>query len=489
MNWCKRSSRPMSIQIKSNSNVIQIGLTVVVVGLLVVFCRLAGFSPAMPLILLFGGIYLYYNRKAEIRIFLQLGLLLALILFTANSLIVYSSIPSLYIPVASVAMLTVMLFNDLQLAYMMTLLSSTLVGLLLGSDLNLVLVFFIGSLTGVFSIKEARTRSDLIKSGFFVGLMQMICMILLTRDRDFLFSRDFSYNDLRPLFINGLVSVTVVMFTSKIFEWLFGVLTNFSLLELADTNHPLLKRMAIEAPGTYHHSLIVSNLAESAADAIGANALLARVGAYYHDIGKMVKPEYFTENQLGGGNKHDHLEPTMSRLVILNHVKEGIDLARKHKLNPLIVDFIPQHHGTGLIYYFYQRALEGAENQNISEENFRYPGPKPQSRETAVVLLAVSVEGATRALEDPNPAKIDEVVKKIINNKFIDGQLDECTLTLKDLESISKTFSRILSAMYHGRIKYPEKKNGNDNSSRKSTETNPPKTPTSPPGRRENPAS
>ncbi|VAW12290.1 Membrane protein containing HD superfamily hydrolase domain, YQFF ortholog, partial [hydrothermal vent metagenome] len=199
----------------------------------------------------------------------------------------------------------------------------------------------------------------------------------------------------------------------------------------------------------------------AAADSVGANALLTRVGAYYHDIGKMVKSEYFTENQLVGGNKHDFIEPSMSCLVIRNHVKEGIELAKKYKLNPSIIDFIPQHHGTGLMYYFYQKALEEAdEGVVIHEEDFRYPGPKPQTRETAILLLADSVEGATRALDDPNPANIEETVKKIINNKFIDGQLDECNLTLKEIEKITSTFVRILSAMYHSRVKYPEKRSG-----------------------------
>jgi len=220
--------------------------------------------------------------------------------------------------------------------------------------------------------------------------------------------------------------------------------------------------MILEAPGTYHHSLVVSNLAEAAADAIGADSLLTRVGAYYHDIGKMPKSEYFTENQLAGGNKHDAIEPSMSRLVLLNHVKEGIDLAKKNKLNQAIIDFIPQHHGTSLMHYFYQRAVEEAEEGEVVDQtDYRYPGPKPKTRETAITLLADSVEGATRSLDEPNPQNIEETVKKVINNKFIDVQLDECPLTLNEIDKITLTFIRILSAMYHGRVKYPEKKNGN----------------------------
>ena len=179
----------------------------------------------------------------------------------------------------------------------------------------------------------------------------------------------------------------------------------------------------------------------------------------------MEKPEYFTENQLIGGNKHDRMEPSMSRLVILNHVKDGIEVAKRNKVNSVIVDFIKQHHGTSLVYFFYQKALEEAQDgEVVIEDNFRYPGPKPQTRETAIVLLADSVEGAVRSLDEANPTKIEETVKKIINNKFIDGQLDECNLTLKEIDKISSTFTRILSAMYHSRAKYPEKKNGNNHS-------------------------
>lgn len=215
----------------------------------------------------------------------------------------------------------------------------------------------------------------------------------------------------------------------------------------------------MEAPGTYHHSLIVGNISELACEAVGANTLLARVGAYYHDIGKLEKPEYFSENQAIKVSKHESLPANMSKLIIINHVKEGFELAKAHRLNPRIIDFIQQHHGTGLVYYFYRRALEALEeDQEVKEEGFRYPGPKPNTKETAIVLLADSVEAATRAMKEPNVPKIEEIVHKIINNKFIDGQLDECDLTLKDLEKISNVFIRILTGIYHTRINYPDEK-------------------------------
>jgi len=451
------------------------GLIILVMAVLTAFCHVTGYSLIIPLLLLILGVHLYFFDKASVKLFLQLGLLLSLILFAADALTKYTMIPRYYIPVASVGMLVILLYKDLQLVFLMSFMASVLVGLMVGNDLKLMLIFFVGSLTAAYIVKDARTRGELIQAGFFVGLIQVFVVILLNPAIDFLFSKIFLMYYLKPLLINGFIATGVVMVAAKVFEYLFGVLTNFSLLELSDFNQPLLRRMIVEAPGTYHHSLIVSNLSEAAADAIGANSLLTRVGAYYHDIGKLVKPEYFTENQMIGGNKHDHIEPSISKLVILNHVKEGLEIARKYKLSPVIARFIPEHHGTGIIYYFYQRALEGAGGEAIDEQHYRYPGPKPQSRETAITLLADSVEGAVRALEDPTAPRIDEVVRKVINNKFIDGQLDECNLTLKEIEIISSTFSRVLSAMYHSRIKYPEKRDENTDSHKNTSEKNFPK--------------
>jgi putative nucleotidyltransferase with HDIG domain len=365
------------------------------------------------------------------------------------------------VPVATFTMLTMLLFNSRTLSLIMAFGSSVLVCLILGSDLQMMITFFLGSLTGAYAVRDARRRSQIFFAGIYVSIIQVICLFLAHPYFNDFMTKDFIHFQLMPVALNGILSAFIVAATLKIFEILFGVLTNFSLLELADREHPLIKRMILEAPGTYHHSLIVANLAEAAAQEIGAHPLLTRVGAYYHDVGKLVMPKYFTENQLTGGNVHEAIEPSMSRLVILNHVKEGMELAHKHKLNQAIIDFIPQHHGTGLMYYFYKKSLEQAgEDEKIDEADFRYPGPKPQTRETALVMLADSVEGATRALQDPNPQNIEDTVKKIVNNKFIDGQLDECPLTLKEIEKISSTFIRMQTAMYHGRVKYPEFKNG-----------------------------
>jgi putative nucleotidyltransferase with HDIG domain len=439
-----------------------IALAIFFIGFLAVFCRVADYPLLVPLLLTFLGIHLFFIGKLTLRLGLSLGFLLTLIVFTAEFISRYTAIPAFYIPVAGISMLTILLFKDIHLMFGMTFASSILATLIVGGNFDMMLTFFIGGLTGAYAVRDARNRGQLFAGGVFVGVIHLVCLLLLQPYISLLISKEFQAYYLYPLAFNGFISAFAVLAVLKIFEYLFGVLTNFSLLELSDFNQPLLKRMVLEAPGTYHHSLVVSNLAEAAADAIGADALLTRVGAYYHDIGKLVNADYFTENQLVGGNKHDEIEPSMSRLVILNHVKEGIELARKHKLNQMIIDFIPQHHGTGLIHFFYQRALEegAAEGHEVNEGDYRYPGPKPQTRETAITLMADSVEGAVRALDEPNPSSMEETVKKVINNKFIDGQLDECPLTLKEIDKISSTFVRILGAMYHGRVKYPEKKNG-----------------------------
>ena len=452
---------------------------------LFIFCTLANYPLMIPVVLVLIGLHLYFVRKASLRMYLNLGLLLTLVVFTAHMLKTYTTLPYYYIPVAGISMLTVLLFKDLWLSFVMAFSSSLLVSLILKGDFGMMVTFFVGSLVAAYSIEDARTRGKVMVAGIFVSVANLVCLTLIFPDYKFFFNRDFTMAHLYPLAANGLICSFFVVGTLKVFEYMFDAVSNFTLLELSDFNQPLLKRMVMEAPGTYHHSLVVSNLAETAANAIGADALLTRVGAYYHDIGKMTKPEYFTENQMMGANKHDNIEPSMSRLVLLNHVKEGIDLAKKYKLNQVIIDFIPQHHGTSLMHFFYQRAVESAEQGGAIDENdYRYPGPKPQTRETAITLMADSVEGATRALDDPTPQNVEETVKKVINNKFIDGQLDECPLTLKEIEKISQTFIRILSAMYHTRVKYPEKKNGSP--SRKLSKENTPQSSQDPSDRKNN---
>jgi cyclic-di-AMP phosphodiesterase PgpH len=256
----------------------------------------------------------------------------------------------------------------------------------------------------------------------------------------------------------GVLNAAFVTGAIPLVELLFHYTTDIKLLELANLNSPVLRDLMIRAPGTYHHSVVVGNLVEAGAEAINANPLLARVAAYYHDVGKISKPQYFIENVRGGDNRHDKLSPSMSALILISHVKEGAELARESRLGQAIIDIIRQSHGTSLITFFYQKAkvLAGSETQSIDERDFRYPGPKPQTREAGLVLLADCVEAASRTLADPTAARIQGMVQKIINNIFIDGQLDECELTLKNLHEIARSFNRILAGIYHHRIDYPE---------------------------------
>jgi hypothetical protein len=239
-------------------------------------------------------------------------------------------------------------------------------------------------------------------------------------------------------------------------EYLFGVTTQMTLLEISSQNHPLLKRLIMEAPGTYHHSLIVGNLAEAAAEAVGADWLLARVGAYYHDVGKIEKPLYFAENANNMPDRHKNLSPAMSTLIITAHTKDGVQIARSFNLPVEIVNFIEQHHGDSVVEYFYQHAVARAEpGEKPSPEAFRYPGPKPRTKEVGIVLLADAAEAVTRSVSDPTPARIESVVSDVIEKRVSDGQLDECPLTLKDLRAVRESFVRVLVGMYHSRVKYP----------------------------------
>lgn len=430
-------------------------LLFIVIGILIfLISQIIHLNLVIPFFLITAAIY--FRLKNHIRrdyTILHLSLLF-LIIFAISYLFIRQGWPVFLIPFCLMPMLATVLFNNLEVSLLLSITSAIAISpMISGNNLYFGILFLASGILSSILVYGARRRMAVIRAGFIVGLAQALLLLLADRFNIF-YPERYVY-----LFLNGLTSGIIVIGILPLFEYLFKTVTNISLLELTDFNHPLLQKMILEAPGTYHHSLVVGNLSEAACQAVGANALLSRVGAYYHDIGKLEKPEYFSENQDLDRSKHDTLSPTMSKLIIMNHVKNGVDLAKKYKINPRLIDFITQHHGDSLVYYFYRRALEGVADDKgvVQEEGFRYPGPKPNTKETAIVLLADSVEAATRAVRDPNPAKIEEMVHKIINNKFIDGQLDECELTLKDLEKISKVFIRILSGIYHSRVTYPEK--------------------------------
>ncbi len=414
-----------------------------------IFAHIIRLNPAVPLFLII--LYLCFHKKFS-RIknatLLNIGFLF-LISFTIGHAMLRQGVSFYFIPIAIVPMLGVLLFSSPEAAYFLALSTSLSLAAVCTEPFKAWFLFMSSCSCAILAADKAAKRTTIIRAGLISGLVQLISLVLIEH---FWINQPQRY---AIIMLTNLVSGIIVLGVLPIFEYLLRTVTNISLLELADPHQPLLQRMILEAPGTYHHSLLVGNLSDAACTNIGANGLLARVGAYYHDIGKLQKPEYFIENQQIKKNLHDELSPTMSKLIIMNHIKEGLELAKKYSLSPAIWDFIKQHHGNSLVYYFYRRALEGKEEDHeVSEEGFRYPGPKPNTKETAVVLLADSVEAATRTLKEPTPAKIEETVHKIINNKFIDGQLDECELTLKDIEKISSVFTKILSGIYHSRINY-----------------------------------
>ncbi|MDH5526864.1 MAG: HDIG domain-containing protein [Nitrospirota bacterium] len=363
------------------------------------------------------------------------------------------------LPVASGAMLVTLLLN-VRTALVFSMMSCILMGLMVPEVPLFTLYGFVACLVGVFTVENCQRRGHILRAGVWVGVVSALVAAGIGLQQAALSQPERLY-DLGFAFCGGLLAAVVVSAVLPVLETVFNLPTNIRLLELSDLNHPLLRRLLEQAPGTYHHSMIMSNMAEQAAKAIGENALLARVGCYYHDIGKMLKPAYYIENQWGTHeNLHDKLTPTMSRLVLVAHVKEGIDLARQYNLPQEIIDVIPQHHGTRLINYFYVKAKQaqqamGAETVPPDEENFRYPGPRPQTKVAGIIMLADTVEASSRVLEDPSPARIATLVDQMVNTIYLDQQLDECELTLKDLRGIADAFGKALTGTFHHRIQYP----------------------------------
>ena len=360
------------------------------------------------------------------------------------------------IPFTMGAMLAAILL-DFEVALLATAVTVFLSGLLLPQTFGFPLTALVGGLVASFRVHHYRRRSSILLTALVVGLTNAAIVVALYLMEGRLFTPEGWFTVLMGL-AGGVLSGIVVSAVLPVLESVFNIASDIKLLELSDLNHPLMRQLVMSAPGTYHHSVVVSNLSEEAAEMIGANALLVRVAAYYHDIGKIRKREYFIENQLGLENRHDQLTPRMSALILISHVKEGIEMARKHNLPEQLIDFIPQHHGTSLISYFYNKAkeLEDPAQQNVNEEDFRYTGPKPQSREAGILMLADVVEAASRSLHDPTPARVQTMVRSNVARVFSEGQLDDCELTLRGLNLISTAFIRILTGRFHHRIVYPE---------------------------------
>ncbi len=362
-------------------------------------------------------------------------------------------------PVATGAMV-IAVFNGMKVAASFSLIASILSAIVIGGRIEWFMYFFISSLMSAYGVKDCRERAVFIKTGVKVGAVHIV-MALAIQALDGSIATPETAVVCVAGFVGGILSGVITTGVIPIIEITFGYTTDIKLLEQANLDQPLLRELMVQAPGTYHHSVIVSTMVEAAAKGIKANPLLAKVAAYYHDIGKVKKPLYFVENQLGGENRHERLAPSMSSLILTSHAKEGVELAAKFGLGREIRDIIRQHHGTSLISFFYERAKEQAERKGdkavkVKEEDFRYPGPKPQTKEAGLIMLADATEAASRTISEPTAARIQGLVQKIINKAFSDGQLDECELTLKDLNEIAKSFNKTLGGIFHQRIEYPE---------------------------------
>ncbi|MDZ7263441.1 MAG: HDIG domain-containing protein [candidate division KSB1 bacterium] len=423
-----------------------------------ILLELIRFLSKLLLISLILAVFVIFVAIHRRKILTNIGrvILLAMIFFLVtflSYLIIHFGLSPYLIPIAIGSMLLTIFF-DARIGFVGTVVLSILIGCLRGNEFNVALVSIFTGTMAVLSVRRIRSRKWFFNSIMIVTAaygVSILVMELLHYSSFQTVARSLGYGA-----INGFLSPLMVYGLQVIFEYFFDIVTDMRLLELSDLNNPLLRKLALEAPGTYHHSLMVGSLAEAAAERIGANSLLTRVGAYYHDIGKIEKREYFIENQIHMKNPHEKLSPNMSCLILINHVKKGLELARHYKLPQEIRAFIAEHHGTNLISFFYQKAKEKGNDEEVDESVFRYPGPRPKSKETGLVMLADAVEAATRSLKDPSASRLRGMIVSIVHERFISSELDECPLTLRDLTNIIDSFQTILLGIFHTRIEYPE---------------------------------
>ncbi|SHF68238.1 HD family phosphohydrolase [Ornithinibacillus halophilus] len=364
------------------------------------------------------------------------------------------------VPVATGVLLVKLLINErlaIVLASIYAIVGSIIFNGQIPGSLNVEagLYFFFSQLAAIIFLMNVKDRFTIVKSGFgmsIINIITLLVFLLLSFEKyslgDFFILGGFA---LASAFLSAVLTIGFLPF----FESGLGILSDIKLLHLANPNQPILKKILTEAPGTYHHSIMVANLSETACEAIGANGLLARVGAYYHDIGKTERPHYFIENQLSIKNPHDVISPKQSAEIIISHPYDGAKILKKHKLPKEIIDIATQHHGTTLLKYFYYKEKE--KNPNVKEEDYRYPGPKPQTKEAAIICICDSVEAAVRSLKEPTEEKIEEIVSSIVNDRLMDGQLDECPLTISEVKVIHETICETLKGIFHSRIQYPMK--------------------------------
>jgi putative nucleotidyltransferase with HDIG domain len=408
------------------------------------------------------GIFLFKMRNEIYRDNTKLILISTIILlqclFSYLSLDIEVNFPIEYMIFVPVAAMLLTIIFDSRLSVYTIIIICILVSAIRGGDYDIFVPNFAASILVVYSVRDIKNRSQIFVSMIYILAGYVVTILAIGFERYDSF--DMIKNQLYAAVLNSVLSPILAYGLLIIYEKVFRVATDLVFLEMSDFNHPLLRELASKAPGSFHHSVVMGNLSEQAAKEIGANQILARVGCYYHDIGKIVSPNYFVENQLDSKNKHEQLNPSLSAKMIISHVKNGIKLAEKYRIPKEIINFIPMHHGTTLVSYFYEKARTEEEGEDtVHDYIYRYPGPKPHTKETGIVMLADAVEAATRAVEDPTPAKLETQIDQIIKARFIEGELDECDLTLKDLIKIKYSFLKTIVGIHHHRIKYPEKAN------------------------------
>ncbi|MEW6283450.1 MAG: HDIG domain-containing metalloprotein, partial [Candidatus Eremiobacterota bacterium] len=412
---------------------------------------LAGYSLLIGTMMTLVAVYLRRQQKAVYesgRMLALTGILVVSVAAVSRYLVVLSP----YLTPVVTASILLALLVETRLALLSTVFLSCLIGVQT-ENLSTAVVALITGVAGLLAVSRANQRSSLITASLIVVFANALGTVIFSMILGT--SVEASLREIAFGSLNGLTSALVAVGALPLLENLFGIVTNFRLLEISNPSEPLLQLLLRQAPGTYQHSIMVANLAEAAAQEVGADALRCKVGAYYHDIGKTVVPRYFVENHTGGENPHDQLSPYLSTTIILGHVVRGLELARKYKLPEEIQKFIAEHHGTSLVSYFYHQAVSRS-TEPVNEDEFRYPGPKPSSRETAIVMLCDGVEAAARTLPKPTPEAIAELVRKMTRQCLEDGQLDECDLSIKDLTRIQESLIRSLRGIYHSRIEYPE---------------------------------
>jgi putative nucleotidyltransferase with HDIG domain len=414
------------------------------------------------LILLLYGIYIYLFRKRIFHDNSKLAMIAILILmqafFAHLSVKIDVNAPIQYLIFLPASAMLLTIIFDSRVAFYGTVVMALLIAGIRGNDYDIALASLVAGALAAYTVRDIKHRTQIFRSLVFIFSGYALTIIARSLERFETFT--VFLQELTFAFANAVFSPVLTYGLLIFFEKSFRITTDLTLLELSDQNHPLLKILREKASGTFHHSMMIGTLAEAAADAIKANSILARVGGYYHDIGKSLKPEYYAENEVQKKSRHHRLTARMSTLVIISHVKEGMELAREYSLPESVIDFIPQHHGTTLISYFYEKAMKQAAVKKLTvevrDEDYRYPGPKPQSKEAGIVMLADVVEAYTRSMPDPTPEKLESAIDNRIKTRFIEGQLDECELTLRDLTKIKEAFLNILTGIYHQRIEYPQ---------------------------------